>query len=68
MTARGDMEAAGMRLLGLLTVPEAAARLGCSPETVRRLAAAGELERVNLGALARITPESVAAYQQRQAP
>jgi hypothetical protein len=31
------------------------------------LDAAGELARVDMGALARITPESVAAYEQRQA-
>jgi excisionase family DNA binding protein len=60
-----DMTAAGMRLLDLLTVSEAAVRLGCSPEKVRRLARVGELERVRCGVLVRITPESVAAYEQR---
>ncbi len=34
---------------------------------VNRLAAAGELTRVRLGALSRYTPESVAAYEMRQA-
>jgi excisionase family DNA binding protein len=67
MTARADMTAAGLRVLDLLTISEAAARLGCSPEKVTRLAAAGELAREDMGALARITPESVTAYEQRQA-
>jgi excisionase family DNA binding protein len=65
MTSRADMTAAGWRLLDLLTTSEAAVALGCSPEMVRRLADAGELERVPLGSLARITPESVAARRQR---
>jgi excisionase family DNA binding protein len=67
MTAHADMSAAGLRVLDLLTVSEAAVRLGCPAKKVTRLAAAGELTRVDLGALARITPESVAAYEQRQA-
>ena len=67
MTAHADMPAAGLRVLGLLTIPEAARRLGCSPRKVRRLAVVGELTRVDMGALARITPGSVAAYEQRQA-
>jgi excisionase family DNA binding protein len=67
MTALADMSAAGLRVLDLLTVSEAAQRLGCSAQKVTRLAAAGELTRVDMGALARITPESVAAYEQRQA-
>ena len=73
MTARADMSAAGLRVLDLLTIPEAAARLRrstgmrYSPEKVTRLAAAGELTREDMGALARITPESVAAYEMRQA-
>jgi len=70
MTARDDMSAAGLRVLDLLTMPEAAARLPrrCrSVKAVRRLAAANELVRVDFGRLARITPESVAAYNQRQA-
>jgi excisionase family DNA binding protein len=66
VTALSDMSAAGMRILDLLTVSEAAARLGCSPETVRRLADEGVLERERFGALVRITPESVAAYEQRR--
>jgi excisionase family DNA binding protein len=61
------MSAAGMRLLDLLTVSEAAVRLGCSPEKVTRLADEGVLVRERFGALVRITPESVAAYKQRQA-
>jgi excisionase family DNA binding protein len=67
MTALADMTAAGMRLLDLLTVPEAAARIGRSPEKVRRLIADGVLKQVRFGALVRVTPESVAAYEQRQA-
>jgi hypothetical protein len=34
---------------------------------VHRLAAEGKLERVMFGTLVRFTPESVAAYEQRQA-
>jgi excisionase family DNA binding protein len=65
VTARSDMSAAGTRLLDLLTVSEAAARLGCSAKMVRRLADADPplLERVRFGVLVRITPESVAAYK-----
>jgi len=54
-----------LRILGLLTASEAAAAIGRSVEVVRRLAAAGELERVPFGSQARFTPESVAAYKKR---
>jgi excisionase family DNA binding protein len=67
MTAHADMSAAGLRVLDLLTVPEAAARIGRSPEVVRRLIADDVLKQVRFGALVRVTPESVAAYEQRQA-
>ena len=70
MTAHDDMSAAGLRILDLLTMGEAAVMLPGrlrSVAAVRRLAAAGELVRVDFGGLARITPESVAAYNQRQA-
>ena len=67
MTAHADMSAAGWRLLGLLTVPEAAARIGRSPEKVRSLIADDVLKQVRFGALVRVTPESVTAYEQRQA-
>lgn len=73
MSTRSDMTAAGLRLLDLLTVPEAAARLRrstgmrYSPEKVRRLIADGVLKQERFGALVRVTPESVAAYEQRQA-
>ena len=70
VTARDDMSAAGTRILDLLTMSEAAALLPGrlrSVAYVRRLAAAGELVRVDFGSVARITPESVAAYSQRQA-
>jgi excisionase family DNA binding protein len=60
------MSAAGFRVLDLLTVGDAAARLGCSADTVRRLARQGDLTVERYGALVRITPESVAAYRQRQ--
>jgi excisionase family DNA binding protein len=55
----------GVEALDLLTVREVAGRLRISVRKVDRLAAAGELEKVKLGTLARITPESVAAYKQR---
>ncbi|HEY3652322.1 MAG TPA: helix-turn-helix domain-containing protein [Streptosporangiaceae bacterium] len=67
MTAHADMSAAGLRVLDLLTVSEAAARIGRSPEVVRRPIAGGVLEQERFGALVRVTPESVAAYEQRQA-
>jgi excisionase family DNA binding protein len=67
MSTLSDMTAAGMRLLDLLTVSEAAVRLRCSPEKVARLADEGVLVRERFGVLVRITPESVAAYRQRQA-
>lgn len=61
----GVVAAGDPRIPGLLTRSEAAVQLGRSVKTVTRLADAGELERVRLGALTRITPESVAAYRQR---
>ena len=67
MTALSDMSAAGTRLLDLLTASEAALELGCSAKRVRRLADEGVLARVRFGPLARYTPESVAAYKQREA-
>ena len=67
MTTRSDMTAAGVRLLDLLTVSEAAVRLRCSAKMVRRLVAEGVLAEERFGALVRITPESVAAYKQHQA-
>ena len=63
MTALSDMSAAGTRLLDLLTVSEAAVRLRCSAEKVRRLVAEGVLAEERFGVLVRITPESVAAYE-----
>lgn len=56
-----------LRILGLLTASEAALELGVSADKVRALAASGELVRVPFGRHARFTPESVAAYRQRQA-
>ena len=68
MTARAAMSAAGPRILALLTISEAAALLKCSAKKVTRLADEGVLDREMFGTLTRITPESVAAYRQRQAP
>ena len=65
MTARAGMAAAGPRILSLLTLSEVTALLRRSPQAVRRLADAGELERVRFGRTVRYTPESVAAYRQR---
>ena len=73
MTAHDDMVAAGVRVLDLLTAPEVAMLLAralgvrYSAARVHRLADEGVLERVRFGALVRFTPESVAAYKQRQA-
>jgi hypothetical protein len=69
MSSLADMSAAGLRVLDLLTVSEVAARLGCSAQKVKRLADAEPplLVRERFGVLVRITPESVAAYEQRQA-
>jgi excisionase family DNA binding protein len=66
MTSHGDMSAAGLRVLDLLTVSEVAVRLGRSTKKVRRLVADGVLVEERFGALVRITPASVAAYVQRQ--
>lgn len=65
MTA--PLPAGDLRILDLLTASEAALELGVSVDTVRSLAAAGVLERVDAGSLVRLTPESVAAHKQRQA-
>jgi excisionase family DNA binding protein len=67
MTAHADMTAAGLRILDLLTVSEAAQRIGRSPEKVRSLIADDVLKQERFGVLVRVTPESVAAYEQRQA-
>jgi excisionase family DNA binding protein len=62
--AGGDTEGrdVGIEALGLLTVPEVAARLRLSAKTVWRLVAATEIESVKVGRLRRIPPEAVAAY------
>lgn len=47
----------------LLTVAQAAERLGCSEDTVRRLIHGGQLPAVNVSArLTRLFPEDVEAY------
>lgn len=56
-----------LRILDLLTASEAALELRRPVDAVRRLAAAGVLERVEVGSLVRYTPESVAACRQRLA-
>jgi excisionase family DNA binding protein len=58
------MSAAGFRVLDLLTVGDAAARLGCSADKVRRLVEDDVLKVERYGRLVRVTPESVAAYEQ----
>ena len=55
----------GTEALDLLTVSEVAQRLRCSTKNVKRLADAGDLTRVKMGSLVRITPESLLAYKQR---
>ena len=67
MSTLSDMSAAGERIMDLLTVSEAAVRLRCSAEKVRRLVAEGVLAEERFGVLVRFTPESVAAYKQHQA-
>jgi excisionase family DNA binding protein len=62
VTARADMTAAGLHLLDLLTVSEAAQRIGRSPKKVRSLIADDVLKQERFGVLVRVTPESVAAY------
>lgn len=63
----GALPAGDLRILDLLTMSEVTLRLRLAPETVRRLADEGVLVRVPFGRKVRFTPESVSAYQQRQA-
>lgn len=69
----GPLPAGDLRLPVPLTASEAAVILTralgtrVSVARVRRLAAEGALERVNLGRRMRVTPGSVAAYVQLQA-
>lgn len=63
----GGLPAGDLRILDLLTASEAAVRLGIPVDKVRALAAEGVLVRVPFGSQVRITPESVEAYEQRQA-
>lgn len=46
----------------LISVPEAAERLRCHPQTVRRLIRAGEIPRVLVGRKIRLRPEDVTAW------
>ena len=59
------MSDVGLEALDLLTISEVAQRLRCSPKNVTRLVKAGQLTRVKMGALVRITPESLLAYKKR---
>ncbi len=59
------MTEVGVEALDLLTIGEVAQRLRCSPKNVGRLVKAGELDKVKMGGLVRITPESVLAYKKR---
>lgn len=63
----GALPAGDPRILDLLTASEAAVRLGKSADAVRALGVSGVLVRVPFGRQARFTPESVAAFKQRQA-
>jgi excisionase family DNA binding protein len=62
-----SLPAGDLRILDWLTASEAALELRLSVDTVRALAAAGVLERVEFGSQVRVTPESVAAHKHRQA-
>jgi excisionase family DNA binding protein len=67
------LPAGDLRILDWLTASEAAVMLSrdlgvrFSVDKVRALAASGELERVPFGSLVRVSRESVAAFEQRQA-
>ncbi|HET9975588.1 MAG TPA: hypothetical protein VFQ68_45705 [Streptosporangiaceae bacterium] len=61
------LPAGDLRLLTLLTASEVAVRIGRPVDVVHRLAAEDKLVRVMFGRAARFTPESVEAYEQRQA-
>jgi len=68
----GTVSPGDLRILDLLTAAEAGALLSrdlggwFSADKVRALVRAGELERVDFGRAMRVTPESVAAFEQRQ--
>jgi excisionase family DNA binding protein len=49
----------------LLTVEEAAQRLGIGRTTMFRLIKSGEIESVQIGRLRRIRPDALTAYTQR---
>lgn len=51
----------------MLTIPEVAQRLRVGRMTVYRLIAAGELERIKIGAAARVPETSLTAYLVRAA-
>jgi excisionase family DNA binding protein len=52
-------------LPAFFTYDDLAARWQCSPATVARLVKRGELARVRIGTLVRITTASVLAYEER---
>jgi excisionase family DNA binding protein len=49
----------------MLSSPEAAARLGVSPQTVKRMAQRGELPAVKVGKRYKFRPVDLAAYLDR---
>lgn len=57
----------GPEALGWLTVQEVASRLKLSVNTVRRRIYAGDLEAIKDGALVRVTPQALAAYEEQRA-
>ena len=59
--------AGDLRILDWLTASEVAVRLRTPVDKVRALAASGVLVRVPFGSLVRVSRESVAAFEQRQA-
>jgi len=52
----------------LLTVHEAAARLGCPPRVIRTLAAQGELRTIEIGGTKRWSPADVEDLRKRGIP
>ena len=69
LAARSGQERPGGRSMlaaaGMLSLAEAASRLGVSPRTVRRRVAAGELRGVRVGRLVRIAEAELADYIRR---
>ena len=51
-------------MIELLTIGQAAERIGCSERTIRNLVARGELRTKHIGRLLRFTDTEVEAYKQ----